>query len=274
MGRSHATVTTSARLRLRCALASKETSMDFSFQLYSARNFPPMDGVLARLAALGYTQVEGFGGLYGDVDNLAASLKQHGLNMPTGHFGLTQLQDSSTSMQVAERLGIKTLFCPAIPREDRGQDEGKWVELADTLAELGEIYRRAGFCFGWHNHDFEFVPTASGRLPMDILLDGAPDNEWEMDVAWAVSGGQDPLPWLQKYGQRITAVHVKDIAPAGEAADEDGWADVGHGTMDWEALQAAIRQHTRAKYFVMEHDNPSDVDRFAARSLAAVRDWN
>ena len=247
--------------------------MDFSFQLYPARNFPPVDDVLSRLAKLGYTQVEGFGGLYADPAGLGASLRRHGLTMPTGHFGLAQLEDTSTALKTAETLGIKTLFCPAIPKEDRNQDERMWVALGERLAGLGDTFRKAGYGFGWHNHDFEFAPTASGRLPMDIILETAPDNEWEVDVAWVVKGKQDPVPWLKKYGNRITAIHVKDIAPAGQAVDEDGWADVGHGTMDWQSLYTAIREHTRAKYFVMEHDNPSDVDRFARRSLEAVRKW-
>ena len=29
---------------------------DFSFQLYSARNFPPLEPILEKLAALGYAQ--------------------------------------------------------------------------------------------------------------------------------------------------------------------------------------------------------------------------
>lgn len=247
--------------------------MDFSFQLYSARNFPPLDGVLGRLSKLGYAQVEGYGGLYADPAGLAASLKKHGLVMPTGHFGLAQLKDTSTAMKTAETLGIRTLYCPAIPKEDRSQEESKWFALADTLAELGETYRKAGFGFGWHNHDFEFVPTASGRLPMDIILEGAPNNDWQMDVAWVVMGNQDPLAWIKKHGKRINSVHVKDIAPAGVAADEDGWADVGHGTMDWQALYTAIKSQSNTRYYVMEHDNPNDVDRFATRSLAAVRAW-
>jgi sugar phosphate isomerase/epimerase len=247
--------------------------MDFSFQLYSARNFPPLDDVLGRLAKLGYAQVEGFGGIYGDAPALAASLEKHGLRMPTGHFGLAQLQDTSTALKTAETLGMRTLYCPAIPKEDRSQDEGKWVELAETLAGLGETFRKAGFGFGWHNHDFEFVPTASGKLPMDIILETASNNDWEMDVAWVVRGQQDPLEWIRKHGKCINAVHVKDIAPAGEAVDEDGWADVGHGTMDWQVLYTAIKAETNARYYVMEHDNPSDVDRFASRSIAAVKAW-
>lgn len=247
--------------------------MDFSYQLYSSRNFPPIDDVLGRLAKIGYKQVEGFGGLYADADGLAASLKKHGLSMPTGHFGLAQLKDTSTALKTAETLGMKVLYCPAIPKEERSQGEEKWVELGETLAQLGETFRKNGFGFGWHNHDFEFQPTTSGKLPMDILLETAPNNEWEMDVAWVVKGKQDPIAWLKKYGARINAVHVKDIAPAGEATNEDGWADVGHGTMDWPALQSAIKAHTNARYWVMEHDNPADDARFAQRSFASVSAW-
>ena len=248
--------------------------MDFSYQLYSSRNFPPIDDVLGRLAKIGYRQVEGFGGLYADAPGLAASLKKHSLSMPTGHFGLAQLQDTDAALKTAEMLGMRVLYCPAIPKEDRAQDEAKWVELGETLAELGEAFRKRGFGFGWHNHDFEFHPTASGKLPMDILLETAAHNEWEMDVAWVVKGGQDPLAWIKKYGARINAVHVKDIAPAGQATNEDGWADVGHGTLDWPALQTAIKAHTNARYWVMEHDNPSDDARFAQRSFASVKAWN
>ena len=246
---------------------------DFSFQLYSARNFPPLDAVLGKLAALGYTQVEGFGGLYADAAGLAASLKAHGLTMPTGHFGLDQLKDTSAAMKIAETLGVKTLFCPAIAREDRTQDEKKWAELAETLAGLAEIYQKAGFGFGWHNHDFEFAPTSSGNMPMNIILDMAPTLEWEVDVAWLVKGKQPPAAWLEKYGPRITAIHVKDLAVPGQALNEDGWADVGHGTLDWQALYSAIRAKTKAQYFVMEHDNPSDIERFASRSMATVKKW-
>jgi sugar phosphate isomerase/epimerase len=247
--------------------------MDFSYQLYSSRNFPPIDDVLSRLAKIGYKQVEGFGGLYADAAGLAASLKKYGLTMPTGHFGLAQLKDTDAALKTAETLGMKVLYCPAVPKEERSQGEAKWVELGETLAQLGETFRKRGFGFGWHNHDFEFKPTDNGKLPMDIILDTAPHNEWEMDVAWVVKGGHDPIAWMKKHGARINAVHVKDIAPAGEATNEDGWADVGHGTMDWSALHAAVKANTNARYWVMEHDNPSDDARFAQRSFATVSAW-
>jgi sugar phosphate isomerase/epimerase len=154
--------------------------MDFSFQLYSARNFPPLDDVLGRLARLGYKQVEGFGGLYADASGLAASLKKHGLTMPTGHFGLAQLKDTPAALKIAETLGMDSL----LPRHSWGRPEPgreQWVELAETLAKLGETIRKAGF--GWMAQPrFQFVPTRAasfhGHHPRT-----ASNNDWEMDVA-------------------------------------------------------------------------------------------
>ncbi len=241
--------------------------MDFSFQLYSARNLTSITGFFPRLKALGYAQLEGFGGLYDRADDLAAALEENQLIMPSGHFDLDTLKDTAKSMKIAETLGIKRLICPFLPPDRRTDDESGWLALAETLAGLAETYRAAGFGFGWHNHDYEFRPTRSGKLPLELILDTAPALEWECDVAWVVRGHHDPIAWIERYAERVTAVHVKDIAPAGTAEDEDGWADVGEGIVDWTRIFAFIRRKTNADLFIMEHDNPSNVERFAKRSI-------
>lgn len=244
-----------------------------SFQLYSARNYPNQADLFAKLAGLGYTQVEGFGGLYADAPALAAELKKNGLSMPTGHFGLDQLKDTDGALKIAETIGMKRLYCPYIMPEQRTADDSGWVALGETLAAIGEKVTSAGYGFGWHNHDFEFVPTTSGRLPMDIILETAPAIEWECDVAWVIRGKADPVVWFDKYGDRITAVHVKDLAAEGENPEESGWADVGHGIVGWDELIKTVQQKTRAEYFVAEHDNPTDAVRFATRSIATAKNW-
>ena len=92
-------------------------------------------------------------------------------------------------------------------------------------------------------------------------------------MAWVIRAGCDPLHWIGRHGRRIVAAHVKDIAAQGQAEGEDGWADVGQGTLDWRTLLAALHNRSRARYFVMEHDNPSDFERFARRSIEAVRQF-
>ena len=245
--------------------------MDWSFQIYSARNFQPWDGVLETLARAGYTQVEGFGGVYADPKTFRAALDRNGLSMPSGHFSIDMLEnDFAAARAIAGTLGVKLVACPFLPPDQRPSDAAGWRAFGARLARVGENCRKAGLDFAWHNHDFEFKPLADGSLPQAHILEAAPEIGWEIDVAWVARGGADPLRWIDEYAARIAAVHVKDIAPKGEAADEDGWADVGHGTLDWKGLMAALRGKTPARYFVMEHDNPSDYERFARRSIAAA----
>jgi sugar phosphate isomerase/epimerase len=247
--------------------------MDVSFQLYSARNFMPWADVYKRLADLGYNQVEGFGGVYTDPAETRDLLDQNGLSMPTGHFfPIGSFEEGlETSIAAAKTLGMKRVFCPA--PEDlwrNGTDAANWIDLAKRLEEAGKKVNDAGFAFGWHNHHWEFMPLPGGEIAMELILEHAPSIDWEMDVAWVVRGGADPLDYIARYKDRITTAHVKDIAPAGENTDEDGWADPGHGTMDWKAYAAALRG-AGVDIFVMEHDNPSDIGRFASRAIETFR---
>lgn len=247
---------------------------DFSYQLYSSRNFPPLADTLKMLKRLGYASVEGYGALYAD-EAKVAELKEHlgasGLAMPTGHFALDMVEnDAPRVLDIARALGVETIYVPHLAADQRPDTGAGWVAFGKRLQEAAKPYRDAGLGFGWHNHDFEFVKTADGAIPQVAIFEGGPDLEWEADLAWVIRGGADPLEWVNTFGKRLTAVHLKDIAPAGENADEDGWADLGHGTVDWKALMAALK-NTGARYFVMEHDNPKDAERFATRSIATAQ---
>ncbi len=129
-----------------------------------------------------------------------------------------------------------------------------------------------GLRFGWHNHHFEYGRSPSGKTWLECIFEEAPDLVWEADLAWIVRGGADPVAELAKHSARVVAVHVKDIAPAGQCVDEDGWADPGHGTLDWGKLLPAIKA-AGAEYFVVEHDKPNDVKRFATRARDTVMSW-
>ncbi len=247
----------------------------FNYQLYSSRDHGPLSKTLAMLAKAGYAGVEGYGALFSDLDEagldrLRADLDANGLAMPTVHFGLDLIEgDPARATAIAGALGIRTIYCPFLAPEDRPTDADGWVAFGRRLNRAGGPILDAGIGFGWHNHDFEFAPLADGSLPAEHLFGSAATLEWEADIAWVARGGADPFAWIDNYGSRITAVHVKDIAAPGENADEDGWADVGHGTLPWADLMERLRL-TSARHFIMEHDKPSDDERFATRSLEAA----
>lgn len=244
---------------------------EFSYQLYSSRSFPPLEDTLKMLKDCGYAQVEGFGGVYGDPKALREALDRSDLKMTSGHFGLDMLEtESDKVLNIARTVGMQAIYCPHIPVDQRPGDAEGWREFGRRLARVGKPYVDAGFIYGWHNHDFEFKALPDGSIPQELIFEAAPDLGWEADIAWVARGGADPLDWIRRYGDRITAVHVKDIAKAGEKLDEDGWEDVGHGTLPWKAIFAELR-NTPAKFFVMEHDKPNDHARFAKRSIEAAK---
>lgn len=242
-----------------------------AYQLYCSRNFPPLDATLGMLAATGYTAVEGYGGLYADLDALKAGLDRHGLTMPSGHFGMDMVEGTpAEAIRIARTLGATKVFVPWIHPDQRPTDKAGWAAFGARLAAAGKPIRDAGFTFGWHNHDFELVDLGGGETPLDLIA--AAGVDLELDLGWVRVAGHDPAAWVTKYAGRIHAVHIKDIARDGEAADESGWADAGHGIIDWAPVKAAL-DAAGIDHLVIEHDNPNDHARFARRSLATVKGW-
>jgi sugar phosphate isomerase/epimerase len=246
---------------------------EFTYQLYTSRKFPPLADTLAMLARAGYVSVEGYGALYADdalVADLVRNLEGSGLTMPSGHFSLDMIETQAARvLDTAAALGIRSILVPHIAADRRPDTGAGWEALGRRVAEAGKPIRDAGLRFGWHNHDFEFIPTDDGALPQAAIFAGAPDLEWEADLAWVARGGGDAMKAVADFRDRITAVHLKDIAPAGQATGEDGWADLGAGTVDWAGLIGAL-EGAPVRLWVVEHDNPSDDRRFAEASLAAA----
>jgi sugar phosphate isomerase/epimerase len=244
-----------------------------SFQLYSARKFPPLDNQLATLARLGFRNVEPFGGLLEDAETLKAGLSRNGLNAPSTHVGLDRLRaDPAGAAKLARDLGVRLVVIPYIPAEARPRDAEGWRALGRELQSIQQALAGSGLAVAWHNHDFEVQKLADGSYPLDLIFEAAPDLGWEADIGWLHAAGEDPVRWLEKYRDRVKAVHVKDAAPKGEKLDEDGWTDIGAGTVDWTRILPTIAA-ANPDLLVLEHDNPSDFEGFARRSRAAMAAW-
>ena len=241
-----------------------------SFQLYSARNFKPWDKLLAHLAACGYAEVEGYGDpdIYETPEAFRALMDANGLSMPTGHvFPLAMFErEQKKVVKIARTLGMRALYCPYILPEEQPKSGAGWKAWGKRLATVAHAMREEGFAFGWHNHDFEFVKLKDGSFPIERMFEGGPLLDWECDIAWVAFARQNPVKWFKSYGERITAVHLKDNAKPGENADQQGQTDVGAGVLKWPEIFAALK-NTRTLHYVVEHDNPKDVWSFARNSF-------
>ena len=117
--------------------------MNWSFQLYSARNFQPWEGVLETLGKVGYTQVEGFGGVYDDPKAFRAELDKNGLAMPTGHFSIDALENDFDGVRkIADTLGITLLICPFLMPDQRPSDAA--VEIVEPMGSDTLVWTKLG----------------------------------------------------------------------------------------------------------------------------------
>ena len=246
---------------------------DLSFQMFSSRTAATLEEQLKFLSELGYTDVQPF--FFGPPENMAelddyvALLRKYGLTAKTGHFTLDIFEQSPELVEeIAKKFGMWLVVVPWIDPEDRPTTVEGWKAIGERLAAYTLDMERRGLTFAYHNHDFEMLPLPDGSYPIKHLLgDKVP---FEPDLAWIVVGKADPLHWLERYQGRIPAVHVKDLAREGENLDEKGFADLGHGTMDWQSLWDASVA-AGSKLMVVEHDQPSDWKRFASRSIETLK---
>lgn len=246
--------------------------MNIGLQLYSMREHADQIDLVSHLPAMGINQVEGYGGVYGFAEDYRKAMDAADVTMPSGHMALADSENNfAETMRLATTLGMKHIFAPYLDEQSRPTDTQGYRTLAKRLADVSKRYADEGLTFGWHNHDFEFVALPDGSVPMEILLDEAPEIYWEADLAWIIRGGRDPLDYIARYGARINSVHVKDIAAQGTNLDEDGWADLGTGVMDWPTLLTACRAQTTASIYALEHDKPADPLAYAKRSAQAFK---
>jgi sugar phosphate isomerase/epimerase len=241
-----------------------------SIQLYSLRTLPSLDSILDTAKNAGYQYVELIGGHLDDAANVKKALDARDLKVSSAHVGMLALRERfDLIMQACKTLEFTRLYMPASPPEERNSTEPYWTFLGRELAQMAWRAQAHGIELGYHNHHWELKPQEGGKTALECLFAGAGNSplKWQVDLAWLVRGGADPLVWLENYKSRINSVHAKDLAVEGSKLDEDGWDDVGHGVLDWRGRFAPVCQANGVQWFVAEHDKPNDPVRFANNSF-------
>jgi sugar phosphate isomerase/epimerase len=225
-------------------------------QLYTVRDLMKADlpGTLAKVAAIGYKEVE-FAGYFGRTPaEIRDLLRRNGLTSPSTHIPIDTLEkDSQKAFADAKAVGHQWVVVPWVPPERR-KTADDWKAIAALLKKWGPQAKSAGLRLAYHNHDFELKPV-DGVRPLDLLLSETDPSfvNFEMDLYWVVFGGGDPLDFFNRYPKRFPLVHVKDSA----GPPDNRMVDVGQGKIDFRSIFAASDKAGIKHYFV-EHDQPAD----------------
>jgi sugar phosphate isomerase/epimerase len=234
--------------------------LPIAVQLYTLRDLPGgLPDQLRVASAAGYSAVETVGTHGLAAPELRRQLEAHGLRAVSSHVALSVLRDDlDAAVAFAHAIGNDTLVVPWLPQAERSSDRAGWQRLGEELGEIGARCADEGVRLLYHNHDFEMVEL-DGSPAIAWLLEAAQEDHlgFEPDIAWIVRGGGEPAALLERFAGRCPRVHVKDLAPAGTAVDEGGWAAVGSGTLDWDRWLRAANA-AGAEWYVVEHDAPHD----------------
>jgi len=142
-------------------------------------------------------------------DALREGLNKHGLTAPTTHADILGPERDAVFAAAGE-LGIGTVIQAWTEPTRWATREG----IAATAGALGEAARVAadlGLRVGYHNHEFELATTIDGRHALEVLADHLdPAVVLEVDTWWALIGGADVPALLERLGERVVALHLKD----------------------------------------------------------------
>ena len=214
--------------------------MEYGLQLYSVRDITGQDlaGAMQKVASLGYRFVE-FAGFFGhSAEDVKAMLDQNGLTVSGTHTGWQELTADRIDETIAyhKAIGNKNIIIPGADLSTRE----KLDDLIHLINEAQPKLAKAGIALGYHNHAHEFQPTGYGAL-IHEELEAKTQVEFEIDTYWAYVAGLDPVALLERLGNRVRVIHLKD-----GFADGRGMA-LGEGT----APVAAVREYAIAHGLAM-----------------------
>lgn len=250
-------------------LAKAKVSENFGLQLYTLREDLPKDpkGILTQIASFGYKELEGYEGPKGMFWGMSNTefkklMDDLGMRFVASHCNINN--DFERKAAEAAAIGMKYLIAPYLGAQKTLDD---YRRAAENFNQKGEICRRNGIRFAYHNHDYSFKPI-NGEMPQDVMMQVANKElvDFEMDIYWVVNAGQDPEAWFRKYPGRFRLVHIKDRQRGVGETNKNVSVVLGTGSINFpQILKTAAEQGVR--HFIVEQEAYE-----GTTPLAAVRE--
>jgi sugar phosphate isomerase/epimerase len=241
-------------------------------QLYSVRTDMTRDPLdtLKQLSVMGYKHVEHANYVnrkfYGfTVLEFRNVLDGMGLKMPSGHtvMGPQHWDESKKdftdawkyTVEDAAAMGQQFVISPSMDsRYKTNYDELK--RFMEVFNKCGELCKKSGMKFGYHNHDFEFSQKLNGETMYDIILKSTdPDLVMQqLDTGNLYNGGAKAIDIVNQYPGRFMSVHVKDEIKAAAGEEKFESTILGAGIVNLKAVIDAIKKKSKHVHYIIEQE--------------------
>lgn len=230
--------------------AKKRKKGIIGVQLYSVRDEMRKDplGSLKQVAAMGYEYVEHANYVdrkfYGYTpQEFRKVLDDLGLKMISGHTVMGRQhwdearKDFSDSWKYtvddAAVLGQKYVVSPSMDNSMRSKYDD-FMHYMEIFNKCGELCKKQGMKFGYHNHDFEFSEKLNNEKLFDIMMRTMdPDKVVvQLDMGNLYNGGAVALDVVRQYPGRFENLHVKDEIIASSGGDKYESTIIGKGIVN------------------------------------------
>jgi sugar phosphate isomerase/epimerase len=216
-------------------LASKKQEKFLGLQLYSVREDMKKDpaGTLKLVQQIGYQYVEhanyGNRKFYGySATDFKKLLDDLGLKMRSGHTKMSKQdwdeskQDFSDSwkytVEDAATVGQQYVISPFMD-DDMRKTYDDFMHYMGIFNKSGELCKKSGMKFGYHNHAFEFDTSLNGVNIYDLIMKNTDPAlvAQQLDMGNLYNGGAKAIDVVTKFPGRFELMHVKDeiLAPSG-----------------------------------------------------------
>lgn len=225
-----------------------------ALQMYSLRHLTATDlvGTLKKVAEMGFEGVE-FAGYFGmSANELAALLKDLGMEAAGSHTGFKELTENLPQViDFSLTLGQKYVVCPSLPRE-YFQSKDALLGAAEIFNGIGTRLLDEGLVFGYHNHSYEFEPV-EGECGFELLYNNVDPElvKMELDTCWAENAGYPSVDIMKKYVRHFKLLHIKELPKSGDPHDREV---IGQGLMDFPAI-CKLGETMGCPWYIIEHEN-------------------
>ena len=250
-------------------MAMSATQRKFGIQLWTVKDALYKDAlsVLKHLSDSGYKQIESFEGTKGmfwGMKNTAFKNVMDDLGMSIVSSHCDNTKDFERKCAEAAEIGMKYLICP---HKGAQKSLDNFKQFADEFNKCGEIARKNGIRFAYHNHDYSFIPM-DGVLPQDIMMDRTDPAlvDFEMDIYWVTAAGIDPIDYMKRYKNRFKLCHVKDYTKIVTGHES---CILGKGTIDFKKVLHEGSKLGLAYYIVEQEAYTGTNELDAAKADAA-----